>query len=281
MTGTFTPWEEDSRMTMGHKVIFDNLKPDTKYVYRVGDNENWSEWFQFKTSSDKAEPFSFLYLGDVQNDIKSYGSRILRQAYTHFPDADFMLFAGDLVKESNEEYWREYFYAGGWIFGMMPVFPRLVTMNTMNRIIGSRTFSKHWNQIFTMPPNGPSEKFRNRLYFIDYQGVRFVSVDSPAFGENSEDDEMILGWLDQLLQTIQTVGQLCLLITRFITVPRVGTRNDTGTSLKSFLKNTVLILFYRATTTHTAGVRICPLQEQIPQIILCISYLLPGRKCTV
>jgi 3',5'-cyclic AMP phosphodiesterase CpdA len=50
-----------------------------------------------------------------------------------------------------------------------------------------------------MPLNGPSEKFNNRIYYIDYQGVRFVSVDSPAFGANSEDDEMILGWLDKTL----------------------------------------------------------------------------------
>ncbi|MCK5346550.1 MAG: fibronectin type III domain-containing protein, partial [Candidatus Heimdallarchaeota archaeon] len=90
VTGIFAPWEEGSQTAMGHKVIFENLKPDTKYAYRVGDNENWSEWFQFKTSSDKAEPFSFLYFGDVQNDIKPYGSRVLRQAYSHFSNADFM-----------------------------------------------------------------------------------------------------------------------------------------------------------------------------------------------
>jgi 3',5'-cyclic AMP phosphodiesterase CpdA len=199
VTGTFSPWEKGSQAAMGHKVIFENLKPDTKYAYRVGDYENWSEWFQFKTSSDKAEPFSFLYLGDVQNDIKSYGSRILRQSYTHFPNADFMLFTGDLVKESNEEYWREFFYAGGWIFGMMPSVSTPGNHEYDERVIQSRTFSKHWNQIFTMPPNGPSEKFSNRLYYIDYQGVRFISVDSPAYGENSEDDEMILGWLDKTL----------------------------------------------------------------------------------
>jgi 3',5'-cyclic AMP phosphodiesterase CpdA len=199
VTGTFTPWEKGSQTAMGHKVFFENLKPNTKYAYRVGDNKNWSEWFQFKTSSDKAEPFSFLYFGDVQNEIKSYGSRTLRQAYTHFPDADFMLFAGDLVKVSQEEDWREFFYAGGWIFGMMPSVPTPGNHEYDKQENQSRSFSKHWNQIFTMPLNGPSEKFNNRFYYIDYQGVRFVSVDSPAYGEDSKDDEMILGWLDKTL----------------------------------------------------------------------------------
>jgi len=199
VTGTFAPWEKGSQTAMGHKVIFENLKPNTKYAYRVGNDKNWSEWFQFKTSSDKANPFSFLYFGDVQNDIKSYGSRILRQGYSHFPKSDFMLFAGDLVKVSNEDFWSEFFYAGGWIFGMVPSLPTPGNHEYDKQEDQSRSFSKHWNQIFTMPFNGPSEKFRNRIYFIDYQGVRFVSVDSPAYGENKEEDEMILGWLDQTL----------------------------------------------------------------------------------
>lgn len=199
ISGTFKPWENDSRQTMGHKVVFDNLRPDTRYAYRVGNINNWSEWFQFRTSSDKAEPFSFLYFGDIQNNIKSYGSRILRQAYSHFPEAGFMLFAGDLVKVSSEEYWKEYFYAGGWIFAMLPSIPTPGNHEYDEVENQPRTFSKHWNQIFTLPGNGPSEEFRDRNYYIDYQGVRFVSLDSPAFEGNSENDEMVFGWLDQTL----------------------------------------------------------------------------------
>jgi phosphodiesterase/alkaline phosphatase D-like protein len=110
VTGTHAAWETGSQTAMGHKVIFEGLKPNTKYAYRVGDGDHWSEWFQFETSSGEPEPFSFLYFGDVQNDIKSDCSRILREAYTHFPKAAFMLFAGDLVSKSQEEYWREFFY---------------------------------------------------------------------------------------------------------------------------------------------------------------------------
>lgn len=199
VTGTFAPWEKGSETAMGHKVVFENLKPNTKYAYRVGNEKTWSEWFQFKTSSDQANPFSFLYFGDVQNDIKSYGSRILRQGFSHFPKSDFMLFAGDLVKVSNEDYWSEFFYAGGWIFGMVPSLATPGNHEYDKQENQPRSFSKHWNQIFTMPSNGPSKKFNNRSYFIDYQGVRFVSIDSPAYGENKEEDEMILGWLDQTL----------------------------------------------------------------------------------
>ncbi len=40
-----------------HSVEFLELAPSTKYVYRVGDGTNWSEWIQFNTASDKPEPF--------------------------------------------------------------------------------------------------------------------------------------------------------------------------------------------------------------------------------
>ena len=200
VSGTHSPWEEGSTSAMGHKVVFENLTPNTKYAYRVGDGNKWSEWFQFSTSSAEPEPFSFLYFGDVQNDIKSLGSRTLRQAYTHFPNADFMLFAGDLVSRSNEEYWREFFYAGSWIYAMMPSVPVPGNHEYDKSADGSRIFSKHWNQIYTMPENGPSEKFNNRCYYIDYQGVRFVSFDSPAMGVNREDGKQILTWLDKTLK---------------------------------------------------------------------------------
>lgn len=199
VTGIHAAWETGSHSGMGHKVIFENLKPDAKYAYRVGDGSHWSEWFQFETSSDRPAPFSFLYFGDVQDNIKSDCSRVLREAYTHFPESDFMLFAGDLVSRSREDYWREFFYAGGWMFGMKPSLPTPGNHEYDKTDDGSRTFSKHWQQVFTMPENGPGVKFDSRVYYLDYQGVRFISVDSPAMGNNPDDGKLILDWLEETL----------------------------------------------------------------------------------
>ena len=46
-------------------------------TYRVGDGVNWSEWFHFRTASDRPEPFSFIYFGDAQTDLKSLWSRVI------------------------------------------------------------------------------------------------------------------------------------------------------------------------------------------------------------
>ncbi|MEX0988212.1 MAG: metallophosphoesterase family protein [Bacteroidales bacterium] len=198
-TGTFSLWETGSTDYMGHKVVFNGLKPETKYVYRVGNGRNWSEWFQFETSSNKPEPFSFLYFGDIQNNIKSLGSRVLRQGFTHYPDADFMLFVGDLVNASKTDLWEQFFYAGGWMFGMKPSLITPGNHEYRKEEDLSRSFSNHWNQIFTLPENGPVTKIPNHGYYVDYQGVRFITFDSPAIMYNEVTRELVLEWLDKTL----------------------------------------------------------------------------------
>jgi len=197
--GSSTYWMKGDSSALGHKVVFDNLSPETMYTYRVGDGENWSEWFQFTTSSIENEPFNFLYLGDFQNDIKQYCSRAIRQAYSHFPNADFILYAGDIVSRSTEDYWNEFFYAGNWIFGTIPSLPTPGNHEYDKQGDGKpRTFSKHWNQIFITPDNHPGN-LEGRTYYLDYQGVRFVSIDSPAMGNYPEEGKATLEWLHKVL----------------------------------------------------------------------------------
>jgi 3',5'-cyclic AMP phosphodiesterase CpdA len=104
-----------------------------------------------------------------------------------------------LVNTSQDNLWEQFFYSGGWILGMMPI---VATPGNHEyyRIQGQTpTFSKHWNQIFALPPTGPTEKFNNRVYYYDYQGVRFISIDSPAMQYDEQDSKLILDWLDNVL----------------------------------------------------------------------------------
>ena len=58
-----------------HTAVFTGLQPNTLYAYRVGGGAHWSEWFHFRTAADGPAPFSFIYFGDAQNEIKSMWSR--------------------------------------------------------------------------------------------------------------------------------------------------------------------------------------------------------------
>jgi 3',5'-cyclic AMP phosphodiesterase CpdA len=186
-------------MSHHHSVHFTDLKPATRYVYRVGDGKEWSEWLQFSTASEEAEPFSFLYFGDAQNDVKSMWSRVIRESVITAPKVDFMLHAGDLINraESDEE-WGGWFYAGGWIYGMVPTLATPGNHEYQKVPNAPSVLSALWKPTFALPENGPAG-LEESCYYVDYQGTRFISLDSPAMFEDSAVGKAQLIWLEKVL----------------------------------------------------------------------------------
>jgi 3',5'-cyclic AMP phosphodiesterase CpdA len=163
-----------------HTVEFTGLTPKTKYVYRVGDGAHWSEWFHFTTASTEAEPFSFVYFGDAQNDLKSMWSRVFREAYSDAPKASFIIHAGDLINNANRDVeWQEWFYAAGWVNGMVPTIPTPGNHEYFKDPTNEekRLVSNNWRPQFALPKHGPAG-LEETVYWIDYQGVRIVSLNS-------------------------------------------------------------------------------------------------------
>ncbi|MDA7992580.1 MAG: fibronectin type III domain-containing protein, partial [Pirellulales bacterium] len=102
-----------SLMVHYHSVTFDQLKPNTVYVYRVGDGDaRWSEWIQFRTARAEYAPTQFIYFGDAQNDVLAHWSRVIRRAYQTAPNASFVVHAGDLINQAHRDYeWAQWFKA--------------------------------------------------------------------------------------------------------------------------------------------------------------------------
>ena len=182
-----------------HSVTFKNLKPNTVYAYRVGDGKNWSEWIQFTTAHKTNEPFSFLYVGDAQNYIYDLWSRLIRESYKKAPNASFIIHAGDLIDDAhNEEEWHEWFTAGGWIHRSLPSlavpgnheYRPLYQQDIPTR---KKTLSIQWQHQFTLPNNGLDELLETH-YFLDYQGVRFIGLNS-----NEKVEEQTV-WLERVLK---------------------------------------------------------------------------------
>jgi 3',5'-cyclic AMP phosphodiesterase CpdA len=201
-----------------HSVIFESLAPATKYAYRVGDMANWSEWFMFTTASREPRPFTFLYFGDAQVDIKNHWSRVVREALAEAPRARFLLHAGDLVNmgQSDAE-WGEWFGAGAWVNATIANVPTpgnheylgrpgSVLAAASNLISGSAPGNKetgkqwtslkltpHWRAQFTLPEDGPPG-LEETVYSFDYQGVRVISLNS-----NEKIEEQV-PWLENRLR---------------------------------------------------------------------------------
>ena len=195
---TTNPFESDLGTYHLHTAKMAALAPETKYAYRVGDGVNWSEWFHFTTAADQPKPFTFIYFGDAQNDIRSLWSRIIREAYSDAPKASFMLHAGDLVNVAQRDAeWGEWFGGGAWLNAMMP---SIATPGNheYHRVTGEdgerqrRVLSKHWQPTFSFPMNGP-DGLKESVYWMDYQGTRFISLNS------NEQQAIQAEWLDQVL----------------------------------------------------------------------------------
>lgn len=190
-----------------HTVEFTDLAPGQLYAYRVGDGTNWSEWNHFRTASEGAEPFSFIYFGDAQNEIKSLWSRVIREAYAAAPRARFMIHAGDLVNRANSDAeWGEWFAAGGWLNAVVPSIavpgnheyqraPRPESSRDSSGTapaLAEPLLSGHWRPQFAFPQNGP-EGLEESVYSLDYQGVRIVGLNSNV--RHREQAE----WLERVL----------------------------------------------------------------------------------
>ena len=182
-----------------HSVTFEGLNPNTIYAYRVGDGSIWSEWIQFKTASKSNEPFSFLYVGDAQNYVLELWSRLIREGYKKDPNASFIIHAGDLVNDPhNEDQWHEWFKAGGWIHRSLPSIPvpgnheygPLYQDDLADRV---KKLSIQWNDQFTLPDNGIKGILETN-YYIDYQGVRFVALNSNEMIKKQSE------WLEDVLK---------------------------------------------------------------------------------
>ncbi|MBC7805074.1 MAG: metallophosphoesterase family protein, partial [Akkermansiaceae bacterium] len=190
VAATSTPVATDLGPAHFHGAEVTGLTPNTLYAYRVGDGANWSEWIHFRTASDKPEPFTFIYFGDAQNDIKSLWSRAIRSAYSDAPKARFMIHAGDLINNANTDaQWGEWHTAGGWVNAMMPSLPSPGN-HEYNGM--PKSLSGHWRPQFTLPENGPAG-LEETCYYVDYQGVRIISLNTE------EQTDAQVPWLDKVL----------------------------------------------------------------------------------
>jgi 3',5'-cyclic AMP phosphodiesterase CpdA len=200
---TTQPLKTNLSEALYHTAKFEGLKPSTKYAYRVGDGVNFSEWFHFMTASDKPEPFSFIYFGDAQNDLRSMWSRVIREAYSDAPKARFMIHAGDLVNtaESDGE-WGEWFGAGHWLNGMVPSISVPGNHEMAKQADKTSKLSHHWRPQFAQPENGP-QGLEETCFTLVYHNLLIVCLNS------NEQIDVQTAWLDKVLAENKSQWVIC------------------------------------------------------------------------
>ena len=184
-----------------HSAEMTDLTANTAYLYRVGDGETWSEWFEFESAADAGTPFSFIVQGDAQNDVKSYASRAFRAAYEARPYAKAVVHLGDLIDtDVADAEWGEWFGAAGYSNSYLNV---IATPGNHEYYPGPE-LTRYWKAQFAYPENGPAgtptqlAAFSETVYYTDFQGVRFISMNASTI--NGDDLAAQTAWLDQVLE---------------------------------------------------------------------------------
>lgn len=169
-----------------HTATLTDLTPNTDYLYRVGDGDTWSEWIEFTTAAEGMVPFSFIMQGDGQNDNKAYTSRAMRAATEARPYAKTIIHAGDLIDtDVSDAEWGEWFFAAGFMNGSM----NILAAAGNHEYYPGPNLSQYWPAQFEYPLNGPDsstrvkDMFAENVYSVDYQGVRFISLNSNFPGD--------------------------------------------------------------------------------------------------
>ncbi|UED84061.1 purple acid phosphatase family protein [Streptomyces profundus] len=184
-----------------HRADLDALTPDTAYRYRIGDGTEWSDWIDFRTAGAAGDPFTFLYLGDIQNDITEGAAPLVRAAQADASDAELTVHAGDLINNADaDDEWAEWFAAVD--VAHTSTTHQIATPG--NHEYDGWNLSDHWTRQFPGAGNGPDDDdLDGTAWYTDYQGVRFVSLNSnytnaPWFDvvDWLEDQET---WLDGVL----------------------------------------------------------------------------------
>ena len=178
-----------------YSAVVKRLVPGTTYYYRVGSEENWSEWISFTTATEKFSPFTFVYMGDPQIGFRTYIPRLFRQALRSVPDARFWLFCGDQVNvgDSDQEF-GDFFDAGSWMFRSINILP--VPGNheySSTPVLLTRELTPLWRPHYTLPENGP-KGLEESSYWLDYQGVKIIVLNGNEKLEVQQD------WLERILR---------------------------------------------------------------------------------
>ncbi|WP_254092514.1 purple acid phosphatase family protein [Dawidia soli] len=172
----------------------EGLTPGRRYVYRVGNRDAWSEWYQLRLPDMRHQKLSFLYFGDAQNEIKSMWSRVIREAFKTAPQVDFMLHAGDLIHHyDNDAEWGEWFYAGNFLHAMVP---SLATPG--NHEYHHGRLSPQWQPQFNLPQNGPAG-LKETCYAVNYSDLKVISLDAVQIDHVLGRRKRQLEWLDSVL----------------------------------------------------------------------------------
>ncbi len=178
-----------------HTVKLSGLEPDTKYSFRVGDAEKgwWSDAGVIHTAGDDDDAFTFITVTDPQAQRPDHYERYaetIETAHALYPDARFVVSAGDQVDMgTNNKHWN-YFLNSTDEFLSLPFMPTTGNHEDEGAVLTG---------VFELP-NIPEQDLDSGVFYsYEYNGVHFTVLNT----NDDEDDKLSDAQIDWLTNDIK------------------------------------------------------------------------------
>jgi DNA repair exonuclease SbcCD nuclease subunit len=168
-------------------VIVQDLTPEGKYYYKVGNASNgYSAIASFTAPADPdgKKPFSFVITPDTQGtSVSSFDNTAKLYDYikANEPDAAFILHMGDVVEDGHvSDQWQYFFDAAQNLLDTLPIMP---TPGNHDGASYDRDFVQYkarFNHTSLRKPSGLSSAADGTVYSFEYGDALFISLNSFA-----------------------------------------------------------------------------------------------------
>lgn len=187
-----------------YKVTVTDLEPNTKYIYRVGANDAWSQTYNHLTASNESEEFSFTVTSDPQAASHDGFRATMTRANEYDPENRFAFMCGDLVddmgKSPNEI--RSYTEAASEFNKDRIIACTEGNHDTYLNVSGSNVYqfdeATMFNAFTTQPDNGfvQNDPTKSNSYYFRYNNVLFITLNSLIAEETYPAEA---AWLENVL----------------------------------------------------------------------------------
>ncbi len=158
--------ELEDRTFTRHRAFVSDLKPGTRYLYRLGEGDNLSDVYTFKTPG-QGKDFSFIIVSDSQGYKRSdfeYYRRVLEKAQDMFGDVDFYMHLGDFVDDGKNFLQWKY---------VLDIPRDIMANNTFVPVAGNRDDMEVF-EYFTLGSVYDTRPMANGYYSFSFNDVHFV-----------------------------------------------------------------------------------------------------------
>ncbi|MDR7080142.1 putative phosphodiesterase [Neobacillus niacini] len=183
----------DFKAIHSFNVVIQDLTPETKYYYKVGNaSDGYSAISSFTAPADPAanKPFSFVVSPDTQGtSVSSFDNT--KKLYDYIKeneqDAAFLLHMGDVVEDGHvSDQWQLFYDAAQNLLDTMPI---MVTPGNHDGASYDRDFVQYkarFNHKSLHKPDGLSQAAEGTVYSFEYGDALFISLNSFASSTDKE-----------------------------------------------------------------------------------------------